>query len=220
MTIVHHLDTATLLSYAAGSLDEGFATLVASHIATCDTCRAALREIEDVGGALLETVEASPMNPSSLDRALSLLDEHADTPAAHTEPEPEDTRPGVPGPLARLLKGGLDDIAWKTVAPGVAKHVLPVSKTALSTLTLLRIAPGKKIPDHGHGGMELTLILEGSYRDVFGRFGAGDIADLDEHVEHQPVVDSPEACICLVATEAPTRFKSFFGRLLQPIVGI
>lgn len=220
MTIVHHPDTATLVSYAAGSLDEGFATLVAAHIATCDACRAALREIEDVGGAVLESVEASPMSPASLDRALSLLDDHADAPAERTKPRPKDTRPGVPGPLARLLKGGLDDIVWKKVAPGVSKHVLPISKTARSTLTLLRIAPGTKIPDHGHGGMELTLVLEGSYRDVFGRFGPGDIADLDEHAEHQPVVDSPEACICLVATEAPTRFKSFFGRLLQPIVGI
>lgn len=160
------------------------------------------------------------MSPSSLDRTLSLLDEQADAPAERVEPRAKDTPPGVPRPLARLLKGGLDDIAWKTVAPGVAKHVLPASKTARSRLTLLRIAPGTKIPDHGHGGMELTLVLEGSYRDVFGRFGPGDIADLDEHAEHQPVVDSPEACICLVATEAPTRFKGFFGRLLQPIVGI
>lgn len=220
MKIVHHPDSATLVSYAAGSLDEGFATLVAAHIASCDACRAALREIENVGGALLETVEASPMSRSSLDRALTLLDDHADMPAVPMEPQPKGARPSVPAPLARLLKGSLDDIAWKTVAPGVAKHVLPVSKTARSTLTLLRIAPGTKIPDHGHGGMELTLVLEGSYRDVFGRFGPGDIADLDEHAEHQPVVDSPEACICLVATEAPTRFKSFFGRLLQPIVGI
>lgn len=220
MTIVHHPDSATLLSYAAGSLDEGFATLVAAHIASCEACRSALREIEDVGGALLETVDASPMTPSSLDRTLSLLDEHDDATHIRAEPRAKDKRMNVAAPLARLLKGGLDDIAWKTVAPGVAKHVLPVSKTARTTLTLLRIAPGTKIPDHGHGGMELTLVLKGSYRDVFGRFGPGDIADLDEHAEHQPVVDSPEACICLVATEAPTRFKGFFSRLLQPIVGI
>ena len=189
MKIVHHPDSATLVSYAAGSLDEGFATLVAAHIASCRACRAALREIEDVGGALLETVQASPMSPASLDRTLGLLNDHGGAPVAPSKPQPSDVRPNVPAPLTRLLKGGLDDIAWKKVAPGVAKHVLPVSKTARSTLTLLRIAPGTKIPDHGHGGMELTLVLKGSYRDVFGRFGPGDIADLDEHAEHQPVVD-------------------------------
>ena len=36
----------------------------------------------------------------------------------------------------------------------------------------------------------------------------------------QPRVDSDEDCICLVATEAPTRFKSFWARLAQPFVGI
>ncbi len=223
MKIIHHPDSATLVSYAAGSLDEAFATLVASHIASCDACRAELHKIESVGGALLETVDAAPMSPSTLERTLSLLDT-AEPDAAKDKPDvPTALRketPNVPSPLARLLKGGLDDIAWKTVAPGVAKHALPVSKAARSTLTLLRIAPGMKVPDHGHGGMELTLVLKGSYCDVFGRFGPGDIADLDEHVEHQPMVDSPEACICLVATEAPTRFKGILGRLFQPIVGI
>ena len=219
MKIVHHPDSATLVSYAAGNLDEGFATLVAAHIASCEACQAALREIERVGGALLDTVDAVPLSPSALERTLGRLD-LADAEEPPTPRITADQRPNVPAPLARLLEGGLDDITWKTVAPGVSKYPLPVSRAARSRLTLLRIAPGTKVPDHGHGGMELTLVLRGSYCDAFGRFGPGDLADLDEHVEHQPVVDSPEPCICVVATEAPTRFKGFFGRLLQPIVGI
>ena len=89
-----------------------------------------------------------------------------------------------------------------------------------ASLFLLKIGPGRKIPEHGHGGTEMTLILSGSYSDAMGRFAKGDIADLDEHVEHQPVVDSEEPCICLVATEEPTRFKGIVSRLMQPLVGI
>jgi putative transcriptional regulator len=219
MKIVHHPDSATLVSYAAGNLDEGFATLVAAHVAQCSICRAALRKIESVGGALLETVDDAPVSYSALERTLSQLDQtSADeirVPSRNAKKVSD-----VPAPLARLLDGGLDDIAWKTVAPGVAKYPLPVSRAARSRLTMLKIASGTKVPDHGHGGMELTLVLKGSYRDTFGRFGPGDLADLDEHVEHQPVVDSTESCICIVATEAPTRFTNMFGRLLQPIVGI
>ncbi len=66
----------------------------------------------------------------------------------------------------------------------------------------------------------MTLVLSGAYRDAMGRFGCGDIADLDEHIEHQPRVEPGEPCICIVATEAPTRFKGFFSRLLQPLVRI
>ncbi len=215
MKIEHHPDTATLASYAAGSLDEAFATVVAAHLASCAKCRARLYEIEEVGGTMLETIDAVGLNEAALERAMSRLDEPSEERA-----EPRSAEQSLPRPLGRLVTAPLDAIAWKSVAPGVAVHRLPTSKAARGSLTLLKIAPGKKIPEHGHGGMEITLVLTGSYRDALGRFGPGDVADLDEDIEHQPVVDSDEPCICLVASEAPTRFKSFFGRLFQPLVGV
>ena len=216
MKIAHHPDRATLMSYAAGSLDEAFATVVATHLASCAECRSQLRETEEIGGNLLEAIDAVPLDAAAFERAMRRLNE----PVEQTLVEPEQRKPSLSRPLARLVGDGLDDVAWKTVAPGVAMHRLPTSKAARGSLRLLKIAPGKKIPEHGHGGTEITLVLTGSYRDAFGRFGPGDVADLDENVEHQPTVDSSEPCICLVATEAPTRFKSFFGRLFQPLVGI
>lgn len=216
MKIAHHPDRATLMSYAAGSLDEAFATVVATHLASCAECRSRLRETEEIGGNLLEAIDAVPLDAAAFERAMRRLNE----PVEQTLVEFEQRKPSLSRPLARLVGGGLDDVAWKTVAPGVAMHRLPTSKAARGSLRLLKIAPGKKIPEHGHGGTEITLVLTGSYRDAFGRFGPGDVADLDENVEHQPMVDSSEPCICLVATEAPTRFKSFFGRLFQPLVGI
>lgn len=215
MKIAHHPDAATLESYSAGSLDEAFATVVATHLASCAECRARLHEIEEIGGTMLETIDPVGLNEAALERAISRLEEQPEETA-----EPQPAEPSLPRPLGRLVTAPLDAIAWKSVAPGVAVHRLPTSKAARGSLTLLKIAPGKKIPEHGHGGMEITLVLTGSYRDALGRFGPGDVADLDEDVEHQPVVDSDEPCICLVATEAPTRFKSFFGRLFQPLVGI
>lgn len=219
MKIVHHPDSATLVSHAAGSLDEAFATVVATHLASCAECRSQLREIEEIGGTLLESIETVALNATALKGAMSKLDETGEQHFEKTA-QPEQNEPSLPRPLARLATGGLDDITWKTVAPGVAIHRLPTSDAARGSLMLLKIAPGKKIPEHGHGGTEITMVLTGAYRDALGRFGPGDVADLDEHVEHQPVVDSSEPCICLVATEAPTRFKSFLGRLFQPLVGI
>jgi len=204
------------MSYAAGSLDDAFVTVVATHLASCAECRSRLRETEEIGGNLLEAIDTVPLDAAAFERAMSKLNE----PVKQTLGEPEHRKPSLYRPLARLAGGGLDDVAWKTVAPGVAMHRLPTSKAARGSLRLLKIAPGKKIPEHGHGGTEITLVLTGSYRDAFGRFGPGDVADLDENIEHQPMVDSSEPCICLVATEAPTRFKSFFGRLFQPLVGI
>ena len=84
----------------------------------------------------------------------------------------------------------------------------------------MRSGAGRAMPEHGHGGEEITLVLKGAYSDHMGRFGEGDVADLDEAIEHRPVVDEDRDCICLVATERPTRFKSLAARLMQPFVGI
>lgn len=76
------------------------------------------------------------------------------------------------------------------------------------------------MPSHGHTGSELTMVLRGSYTDELGRFCAGDVADLDPDVQHQPVADTDEHCICLIATDAPLRFNGLVPRLLQPFFQI
>ncbi|MFT4920749.1 MAG: putative transcriptional regulator, partial [Zhongshania aliphaticivorans] len=85
---------------------------------------------------------------------------------------------------------------------------------------LLRIAAGKRMPVHSHRGSELTMILRGGYSDNVGKFNAGDVADLDASVEHQPVADSDEDCICLAGMDAPLAFRGWLARLIQPIVGM
>ena len=85
---------------------------------------------------------------------------------------------------------------------------------------LLRVGGGRRVPEHSHGGQELTLILQGAYRDRFGVFAAGDIADHDEDVEHQPIAEPGEDCICLVAVDAPLSFRSRLIRTLQPFFGL
>ena len=66
----------------------------------------------------------------------------------------------------------------------------------------MRIGPGRAVPQHGHGGEELTLILRGSYSDRFGRFAIGDIAALHENLVHRPIVDKQDNCI---ASSPPRR---------------
>ena len=91
---------------------------------------------------------------------------------------------------------------------------------AQGTLRLFKIAPGMAIPLHTHNGNEMTLILKGSYSDELGRFKAGDVADLDNDTDHQPIADTQEDCICLIATEAPLKFKGLLPRLMQPFIGL
>jgi putative transcriptional regulator len=85
---------------------------------------------------------------------------------------------------------------------------------------MIKVGPGKEMPAHGHDGQELTIILRGAYTDTIGRFGVGDVADLDSDTEHTPVACATEGCICLVARDGQLRFKGPVARLLQPLIGL
>ncbi len=211
MTIAHHPDPATLMSYAAGSLAEPLSAVIASHVEMCAACRRDVRRLEALGAAMLECVEPVAA------RAPELIELSQSQPAFASSVRSDGV---LPAAIARLVGGGLDKVNWSTVAPGVQGCKLPVSHPGEGLLMLLKIGAGRRMPEHGHGGSELTLVLTGSYSDTTGRYGRGDVADLDEDIEHQPVVDPDGECICLIASETKARFKGVLPRLLQPIFGV
>jgi putative transcriptional regulator len=217
VTLNHHLDDATIVAYAAGTLGEAHSVVAAAHIAVCATCRGSARAAESLGGSLLQAQDEDAVSDACRAATLASLDGVVQK-ARQEQPS---VAADVPLPLSSLLgHARLSDLKWKRKAPGIAKVDLPLSPGSRTHLQLLKIAPGKTMPEHGHGGEELTLVLKGSYSDHTGRYIKGDVADLDVDVEHEPRVDSDEECICLIATEAPTRFKSIWARLAQPFVGI
>ncbi len=216
MTISHHLDDATLVAYASGNLAEAHGIVVEAHVAMCAQCRAGLRQAESLGGAVLAEQNEAAVSDVCRSATLASLDAIVPQMVKAKVEQGE-----VPAVLSRLLDGkALAELPWKKKAPGVAMFDIPMSKGSKTHLKLLSIKPGSEMPEHGHGGEEITLILKGAYQDHIGRFGAGDVADLDEDVEHRPVVVGDDVCICLVALEAPTKFKSIWARLAQPFVGI
>ena len=96
--------------------------------------------------------------------------------------------------------------------------ILPTDKGA--TARLLFIPAGQAVPDHGHRGTELTLVLQGAFRDASDRFGPGDLEIATQADEHTPVAEAGADCICLAATDAPLRFTGMIPRLLQPLFRI
>lgn len=214
MSIHHHLDEATIVAYAAGSLDESASIIVASHLACCNMCREKIRLAEQIGASLVVSMNAEALEPRAIDAALDRIEQE---PEGVIAPKVHEDR-GVPGPLARHMEWPLDDVPWKKIAPGILICHLPLSENARGELKLIRVAAGKKIPAHSHQGTETTLVLRGWFEDEHGRFGPGDISEMDDEGEHTPVVGGQEDCICVVATEGPLQFKSFVNRLVQPFV--
>lgn len=213
MTINHHPDIATLMAFSAGTLDEPYAAVIATHLAMSEGGRDTVRVMDTIGGALLASEPAAPMSAGGLDRLLGAVDEQSIVVKDRREAD-------VPAPLARYLPNGLEGVRWKWTGPGVASADLKTSNSGRSRLMLLRVGAGRRVPEHSHGGQELTLIIKGAYKDRFGVFAPGDIADHDEDVEHQPIAEPGEDCICMVAVDAPLSFRSRLIRTLQPLFGL
>lgn len=76
------------------------------------------------------------------------------------------------------------------------------------------------MPDHGHRGIEMTLVLRGAFLDEDERFARGDVEMADSDLEHTPIADIGEDCICLAVTDAPLRFNGLIPRLVQPFLRI
>lgn len=107
---------------------------------------------------------------------------------------------------------------WKSLGFGVKQALL--SEGEEGSLRLLYIPGGRAMPEHGHHGLEMTLVLQGSFSDDEGLFGPGDVEIGHDALEHTPIATPGVDCICLAATDAPLRFKSLVPRLFQPFFRI
>ncbi|MEQ3625047.1 MAG: ChrR family anti-sigma-E factor [Celeribacter sp.] len=219
--IRHHIPDSVLAAYAAGSLDEAFALVVACHLSLCDTCRATVAAVEATGGALLEETEPAPLPPGALDAMLARLragpdDTADDQPPAASTAAPSDT--AFPAPLGDYAAASAETVRWRSVGGGVRQVVLPCAGRAKARL--LYIPAGAEMPDHSHRGMEMTMVLQGAFSDEVDRFTPGDVEMGDEDLHHTPVAETGRDCICLAATDAPLRFRGWLPRLAQPFIGI
>lgn len=214
MTIRHHIGDDLLLSYAAGNLAEGWSLAIATHLALCPSCRERLAVAEAAGGELLESIAPEPAGGESWAAVKSRL---GTAPAPTRGPRPASAI--LPEPLRSYVGGDIDAIRWKALGTRAAQLRIRTGDRE-TQVRLLRIPAGKPVPEHGHRGRELTVVLTGAFHDGETLFARGDVEDADPDIEHVPTATPDADCICLAVTDAPLRFKSWLVRALQPVLGI
>jgi putative transcriptional regulator len=168
-----------------------------------------------VGGALLDEAYEVQLSEDSLEATMALIDAAPEIlqPANVAGPDAI-----LPAPLQQYVGGDADAIRWRPIGGGVRQAVLDTEGG--SSVRLLAIPGGAAMPDHGHRGMELTLVLQGAFRDEEDRFGRGDVEVANEDLHHTPIAEEGIECICLAATDAPLRFKGIIPRIAQRFIGI
>ena len=217
MSAQYHLSDELLLSYAAGTLDEASSLLVATHLALCPHCRSRNLAADAVGGELLDALPPAELSPGLMGSVLAQLGGRDQAGAAKVAVRRGDIV--IPEPLRSYLGGDLGALRWTRVAPRVQQIAIDIPGCR-ARARMLRFQCGTQVPAHGHSGRELTLVLSGTLHDRDAVLARGDVAETDEHTEHQPFAGPEQDCICLAVTDAPLRFKGAFARLLQPWFGI
>ena len=211
MTITHHPAAETFAAYVSGSLDEGRRLVIGAHVGMCTNCQSWQKSLEAVGGVMLAATPPTAMYPDALQRALARLDSGEFALLDH--PVTYSREPDMPEAL-----GGYAMSRWSWIGRGIHHRSIRLAETGGARAFMLKVGAGIQLPKHTHTGTELTLVLSGAFTHAGGRFGPGDIEEADDTIDHVPVVETGEACVCLVAMEGQLRLLGPFGRLLQPLV--
>ena len=206
----HTVSDERLLAYAAGTLSPPETVVVAAHLSMRPEAAAFARRLQAVGGTLLEDIRPEPMDDQALARVLA----RADVDGGEVEVAlPLNEMPQLPEPLRRYALG-----PWRWMGPGARVRDVEAPRQGDCRVILLEIQPGRVMPRHTHGGVELTCVLTGAYATGDERFEAGDLEEAGEDTLHQPRVVSAEPCLCVAALDGQIRLDGWLGRLMQPFI--
>ncbi|MDB5643988.1 MAG: chrR [Hyphomicrobiales bacterium] len=204
---------ALLAAYSAGTLDPSLHALVASHLLMKPDSRDFVRALEALAASELENVKPEPL--SRRDERLASI--FAAEPVVAPPLLSSVGSSLLPAPLRHYLGHDIEAIRWRTKLPGVKEF--RIEDKGRGDASLLWVRAGRRMPSHTHEGSEVTLVLKGAFSDVTGHYGRGDIAIAESDLDHKPMTDADEDCICFAVTDAPLHLTGPLGRLLDRFFG-
>jgi putative transcriptional regulator len=207
----HHPSSDLLAEFAAGTLDTAQAVAISAHLHYCTKCQRAVQEMEQIGGAMLEQLAPQTLPETSFDELMAAIDEKGQAITVKTEPQSN----ALPHVVNRLTDE--KPLKWRKITKALKTATLTAGQNRYE-ISLQKIQAGGKVPKHDHRGIEMTVVLKGSFSDKNGIYQAGDFLLRQPGEEHQPVSARNEDCLCLSIQEAPVKLTSMLGRLMNPFI--
>lgn len=207
MNPFHHPSDELLLQHSNGSLPFPLSLVVAGHLDACRKCRETVALAETLGGIFLERAARDEIDPAALSRALERLDSLTVSGPVAAPQERQDA--GLPPSLRRQP---VRRRRW--IGPGRWLRPMCKDRKSGTRAFLLGVAAGRAIPDHGHRGIELGLIIKGTLFDEDVKYAAGDLFEIDDLRRHRPVVGPDGECVCAIGSQGvPTGLLGLIIRL-------
>ena len=204
--ITKHIPDAILREYAAGISSPARSLAIDCHLHYCEACAERLRGLLSAS----PVQNARPTQPEDAELR-ALLD------SAKVSPLQSSDLPDVLcGAInARYGPGHLTkDYPWEKLTANIAR--LPImGEPDGEAVYLLNFEPGAKISSHSHRGLEMTQVLRGGFFDATGEYDVGDLQVCGPDIDHEPIGDAQEGCLCLTVRDLPSVPKGPVSKLVQ-----
>ena len=215
MQVTQHPATELLIDHASGALSPGLCVSVSAHLHFCADCREKNEALVSVGGHLVDTAEPVALSMGSLDSVFNQIDNLSDIEPVPMNLAADETE------LPQLVKNLIPEegAKWSFLSPALRISRLQCGEDRYE-LALHKIKPGGKTPAHDHKGLEVTVVLQGSFSDAEGVYQEGDFLVRMPGEVHRPTASESDQCICLSVSEAPIRLVGPVHRLLNPFFSV
>ena len=139
----YHPDDMTLINYAAGSSSIPESLAVAMHLCFCHDCRQHVKNLNHLGGALLETMKPASTDDDAFESLMASLERQSHSGPAKVKMEPTPSNKVMQhftNPLLRYLPASLADLPWQNQTKEISKFDL----TSLVNVKGFQVALQKK----------------------------------------------------------------------------
>lgn len=214
--IKHHPTFELLAQHVNAELPASLSAGIRIHCEMCAECRALLEQLTElVAKSSFESKEAASLESKpniEFDDMIAAITASNDI-AQVTELK--NTELKIKGQTYNLPP------VLKNMPPGKQSQFGKLTRTRLALnegeihSNLIHIEPGGSIPEHSHKGFELTVLLEGSFKDEQSEYHPGDFIMLDARHQHHPV--SEHGCLCYTVANGALHFTKGINKLLNPI---
>ncbi len=211
------------MEFSSGNLDWAVSIAVSAHLQLCPTCKQKVTQLNTLGSAMLNRTASVAVEDKSFDKLMARIkniEKNQETPTITPKEEQsacERTR-HLPSVVQKLIPKE-KPLKWSFISPSLKAAQLDTGQNKYE-VSFHKIKCGGKVAEHDHKGLEVTLILEGSFSDSEGNYVVGDFLVKKPGDVHRPIAAQDQDCLCLSVVEAPVKVTGLMGKVINPFLSV
>ena len=215
--ISFHPKYTDLQAFSAGNCNTAMALMISAHLDMCQQCHHDCIDIQSELAADLFSL-STPTAPLD-SQYLAMMSNITDLPVAKTiVNEALNTSIELDGKyfeLPRVLRRHVKNTGnWSRLLGKVWQA--PVELGDIGKANFIYMEKGGRVPEHTHRGSEMTLVVDGQYKDGIAEYDCGDFTIMNNQHKHLPHSEADDGCLVFTIVDQPLHFTAGIARLLNP----